>query len=161
VKKLQRLEILMSSQFAYKEYRTALKTANPPVIPHLYVFSLFLSSLSFSLTYVVEFLIHRGMYLSDLVFIEDGSPDKVDGLINFRKRRLIAQQIEEIQQFQLKPYNFILIDSIQEFLNNLPEEDNEELYKISLTIEPKTNTAQPTITVSNITTNTTNPTEEQ
>jgi len=115
--KMQKLEALMSSHLSYKEYRTALKTANPPAIPHL------------------------GMYLSDLVFIEDGSADKIDGLINFRKRRLVAQQIEEIQQFQQIPYNFAVVDSIQEFLNNLPEEDGEELYQLSLSIEPKASTS--------------------
>lgn len=47
--------------------RTLLKTKPPPTVPHL------------------------GMFLTDLVFIEEGAPDIVDGLINFEKHRKIAQ----------------------------------------------------------------------
>ena len=47
--------------------RMLLKTKQPPILPHL------------------------GMFLTDLVFIEEGAPDIVDGLINFEKHRKIAQ----------------------------------------------------------------------
>ena len=42
-----------------------------------------------------------GMYLTDLTFIEDGNPDKVGHMINFVKRRLYANVIREIQQYQV------------------------------------------------------------
>ena len=34
-------------------------------------------------------LCHRGVWLSDLTFIEDGNPDKVEDEINFEKPRLV------------------------------------------------------------------------
>jgi hypothetical protein len=30
----------------------------------------------------------RGMYLTDLTFIDDGNPDTIDGKINWNKREL-------------------------------------------------------------------------
>jgi hypothetical protein len=45
------------------------------------------------------------MYLSDLTFIEEGTPNFTDnGLLNFAKMRMIAHVIREIRQFQQTPY---------------------------------------------------------
>jgi hypothetical protein len=80
----------------------------------------------------------RGIYLSSLVFIEDGNQDIVKGLINFKKRRLVSKVIAEIQQYQIgKKYSLVKIDSVTEFITNLPEENDEELYKLSLLREPR------------------------
>jgi hypothetical protein len=43
----------------------------------------------------------RGVYLTDLTFIEDGNPDYINELINFSKRSLIYTVIAKIQQFQV------------------------------------------------------------
>jgi hypothetical protein len=45
------------------------------------------------------------MYLSELVFIEDGNATFVSNpqLINFKKFSLIAKVISEVQQFQRQP----------------------------------------------------------
>jgi hypothetical protein len=75
--------------------------------------------------------------LRDLIHIEEGNPDTIDGLINVRKRGFVAQQIEDLAVFQKPPYNFTPVECIQEFLENLPQDDPEELYQISLTIEPR------------------------
>jgi hypothetical protein len=44
------------------------------------------------------------MFLSDLVFLEDGNPDHVkeygEGVINFEKRRMVAAVINQIQRLQ-------------------------------------------------------------
>lgn len=65
-------------------------------------------------------MLFSGRYLSDLTFIEQGSPDflpvdegangkskdtALSQLINFGKRRLSAKTIVEIQQNQVQPYN--------------------------------------------------------
>lgn len=54
---------VMDTRSSYKVLRTMCRQADPPVVPYL------------------------GIYLGDLVFIEDGNLDEVDGgLINFKKR---------------------------------------------------------------------------
>jgi son of sevenless-like protein len=64
---------------------------NPPVIPYL------------------------GMYLTDLVFIEEGNPKKVAGtsLINYGKCRLVAGAVKKIQNYQQMGYNFKRLPQIQ------------------------------------------------
>lgn len=90
-------ERLMSSESSYKAYRTALGQARLTCLPYLYdlPLSLFAPStnrLSPSC---------RGVYLTDLTFIEDGNPDYVNELINFTKRSLIYTVISKIQQYQV------------------------------------------------------------
>jgi hypothetical protein len=82
-----------------KILRDAVHQANPPLVPYLGKKSNFF----FSLKYLVWFV--KGVYLSDLTFIEDGNADTVhNGLINFDKRRFLANVISEIQQYQQTPY---------------------------------------------------------
>jgi hypothetical protein len=111
--KLLHFEQVFSNDFSNREYRAALKSVNPPAVPHL------------------------AIHLRDLIHIEEGNPDTIDGLINVRKRGFVAQQIEDLAVFQKPPYNFTPVECIQEFLENLPQDDPEELYQISLTIEPR------------------------
>ena len=59
-----------------------------------------------------------GMYLTDLTFIEDGNKDLTDtGLINFNKRKQIANVIREIIQYQQTPYCLEPVPIIQVMLN--------------------------------------------
>jgi hypothetical protein len=61
----------------------------------------------------------RGIYLTDLTFIEDGNPDYISSLINFKKRELVYDVIREIEQYQQKGYDFPADNSIFNVLNNL------------------------------------------
>lgn len=79
------------------------------------------------------------MYLTDLVFIEEGTPNYTeDGLVNFSKMRMISHIIREIRQFQQTTYK---IDPQPKVIQYLLDEsfmlDEESLYESSLLIEPK------------------------
>ena len=41
-----------------------------------------------------------GLYLSDLTFIDEGNPNEINGLINFSKRMLLYEVIQQVQQYQ-------------------------------------------------------------
>ena len=51
----------------------------------------------------------RGMYLTDLTFVEDGNPNRTGGLINFRKRQLEYNIMVDILQFQDKSYDLKIV----------------------------------------------------
>jgi len=64
----------------FASLRAAIKSIDPPVIPYL------------------------GMYLTDLIFTDEGNKDMLNGLINFAKYRQISNTIKSIKQYQLKGY---------------------------------------------------------
>ena len=102
------------------------------------------ASLSCSFSYILDILkfhsliLHwyRGTYLTDLTFIEDGNPDYIQGLVNYRKRELVYSVIREIQQYQQASYTFELVN-IAHFLTELPSNDENSLYDLSLLREPR------------------------
>jgi hypothetical protein len=79
------------------------------------------------------------MFLTDLTFIEDGTPNELPGgLVNFAKRRSLAQVIREIQQFQQCPFNFEAVPAIQKILDNAKPLSTDDAYKLSLGTHPHT-----------------------
>ncbi|OBS65299.1 hypothetical protein A6R68_06161 [Neotoma lepida] len=79
------------------------------------------------------------MYLTDLAFIEEGTPNFTEeGLVNFSKMRMISHIIREIRQFQQTAYR---IDQqpkvIQYLLDKALIIDEDTLYELSLKIEPR------------------------
>eukprot|EP00004_Rigifila_ramosa_P008455 TRINITY_DN1969_c0_g1_i9.p1 TRINITY_DN1969_c0_g1~~TRINITY_DN1969_c0_g1_i9.p1 ORF type:complete len:1509 (-),score=360.80 TRINITY_DN1969_c0_g1_i9:71-4597(-) len=107
------LEVLMSSKSSFKNYRSTLKTVDPPCIPYI------------------------GLYLTDLTHVEDGNPDLVDGLINFNKRALIYNTIAEVSQYQQQGYNFPVLENFETFIGTLPHLPPETLYTLSQQREPR------------------------
>ncbi len=86
-----------------------------------------------------ECLVLFRIYLTDLVFIEDGTPDTVDdGLINFSKLRKLAESIREIQQYQQGIYYLSSVPRMRELLLNYQELDENEAYSLSLKCEGRT-----------------------
>lgn len=70
----------------FSKYRETLRKLQPPCVPFL------------------------GVYLTDLTFIEDGNADRLradDRLINFGKRQMTAEKIQEIVIYQSTPYVFL------------------------------------------------------
>jgi len=84
---------------------------------------------------------YLGMFLTELTQVDEGNPNKTkEGLINMKKRVLIARAIQQIQQFQKTSYNYVVVPVIQEFLENISGIGSDLLYKFSLYIEPRPNT---------------------
>uniref|UniRef100_A0A5G2QUN0 Ras protein specific guanine nucleotide releasing factor 2 n=2 Tax=Sus scrofa TaxID=9823 RepID=A0A5G2QUN0_PIG len=64
---MDKLQKTVSSEGRFKNLRETLKNCNPPAVPYL------------------------GMYLTDLAFIEEGTPNFTEeGLVNFSKMRMIS-----------------------------------------------------------------------
>ncbi|XP_045616711.1 ras-specific guanine nucleotide-releasing factor 1 isoform X2 [Procambarus clarkii] len=115
---LEKLQALVSSDGRFRSLRDALHRCDPPCIPYL------------------------GMYLTDLSFIEEGTPNFTDeNLLNFSKMRMIAHVIREIRHFQQTPYKIEHNPRVTSYLLDptlLLSDDN--LYRMSLDLEPRRST---------------------
>uniref|UniRef100_A0A3Q3AWK1 Ras protein-specific guanine nucleotide-releasing factor 2a n=1 Tax=Kryptolebias marmoratus TaxID=37003 RepID=A0A3Q3AWK1_KRYMA len=112
---MDRLQKTVSSEGRFKNLRETLKNCNPPCVPYL------------------------GMYLTDLAFIEEGTPNFTEeGLVNFSKMRMISHIIREIRQFQQAPYRLEHQPKVTQFLlDKTLVMDEDTLYELSLKIEPR------------------------
>ena len=84
------------------------------------------------------------VYTSDLTHIEDGNDDRVaETLINFDKMRMIARVWRDMSRFQnpRRSFCFEPIPAIQQWFASLPPIDDNELYALSLAVEPRVNAA--------------------
>lgn len=111
---LNDLTRLMDIYEGHREYKSQLESSSPPCIPYL------------------------GMYLSELVFLDEANDTLIGDLINFRKCRILFNIISKIRHYQQIGYNLQSVYQIQKFLLNLqPKLDEKEMYKLSCIIEPK------------------------
>ncbi|XP_029296163.1 ras-specific guanine nucleotide-releasing factor 2 isoform X3 [Cottoperca gobio] len=112
---MDKLQKTVSSEGRFKNLRETLKNCNPPSVPYL------------------------GMYLTDLAFIEEGTPNFTEeGLVNFSKMRMISHIIREIRQFQQTPYRIEHQAKVTQYLlDKTLIMDEDTLYDLSLKIEPR------------------------
>ncbi|XP_041368344.1 ras-specific guanine nucleotide-releasing factor 2-like isoform X7 [Gigantopelta aegis] len=112
---IERLQTLVSSEGRFKNMRDALHRCDPPCIPYL------------------------GMYLTDLSFIEEGTPNFTEErLVNFSKMRMVAHVIREIKLFQQTSYKIEHHPRVTSYLLDTSRLlDEEQTYRASLDIEPK------------------------
>jgi hypothetical protein len=112
----ERLSAFCSHEHNHKAYRTALKNAEPPALPYM------------------------AIYTADLTHIEDGNDDRTpDDKINFEKMRMIAAVWRDIARFQSArhAYCYRPIAEIQTWFADAPLLNDDELYKLSLVVEPR------------------------
>lgn len=84
-----------------------------------------------------------GVTLKDLVFAAEGNKDQIPGMVNMFKRSLMSRQVQQLYQFQQKPYVFEAVDFVQAHLRaglkrmEDGKYDEKKLYNMSLVVEPR------------------------
>ena len=118
---------LFSIENNYRKYKELIRSQPPPMVPYL------------------------GVYLRDLTFLEVGNPtfvDEEEKMINYDKLRMIAKVLIEIQTFKEISYEFVPVQEIQNLLTTkMITFDEEELYEMSLRLEPKLSSSNSAITL--------------
>lgn len=108
----QGLNILVTPRNNFKNYRELVRKNLLPCLPYV------------------------GVYLQDLVFLEEGNTDKIGDLINYEKIRMHAKILKELQTFQKTGYSFEEDENLMPALRRLLAMPEEMLYKHSQSIEP-------------------------
>ena len=105
---------LTSSDLNFKNLRSKIHAADPPLIPF------------------------PGVYQGDLVFLDTCSRSKLEnGLVNFLKFQKIASYILELQVYQQTPYNLEQVPEIISSLRQAYVLNDDDAYKDSLVCEPR------------------------
>ena len=79
----------------------------------------------------------RGVYLSDLVFIDEGNSDETNGKINFEKRQLVYTIIQDLQLHQHLELDFPILQPLNQYLSWVPSLNDSQLYELSQLREPR------------------------
>ena len=111
---LSSLSELYATEGNYIVYRETLKTTKSTCTPYI------------------------GLYLRDLMYIEDGNPDNYDdNSINFKKRSLLGGILLEIKRFQARSHSISINEEIMRVIATYPRISEGESYQLSLRIEPR------------------------
>jgi len=116
------MNALTDSSNNWKRLRSAMESATPPGVPHL------------------------GVFLSDLLFLDEGNADSVNGLVNFSKKRLQAKIILRLHAFIRRPHVFSTVVQIRAWLQGLDIMSADDLFDLSKQVEPSASTSSsPTV----------------
>jgi hypothetical protein len=79
------------------------------------------------------------MYLQDLIFIDEGNPSFVDGLINYGKWKQAARVIQKVVKNQAIDFPYQPVDLLHQYFDKVPKVVPEEkaLYELSLECQPR------------------------
>eukprot|EP01080_Neovahlkampfia_damariscottae_P009809 gene9809-2134_t len=99
----------------FKFLRNEIKKSIPPCIPYI------------------------GLYLKDLIFIEDGNPNFINDKINFTKRTKISNLLKEIHSYQQVPFELMMIRELSDKLVESERVSEETLNLLSYKREPREN----------------------
>ncbi|KAG2229907.1 hypothetical protein INT48_008282 [Thamnidium elegans] len=111
------LELLMSSERSFSNYRSTLKQTELPGIPYL------------------------GIHQQDLVSLGEANKDhKMDGKVHWNKFRLMGESILEMMRFQYPTYHLLESNPfLLYFIGHQTVSTEDELYEKSKEIEPRHN----------------------
>lgn len=110
---MERLEAETTMEASFKNLRQAVLKARQPVIPYI------------------------GVYLMDLLFIEEGNPDNFGSFINFRKRKQVFEIIQTIQKCQQTGYAIKAEPHFEYLRKTFVNYDDKKLTEHSLECEPR------------------------
>jgi son of sevenless-like protein len=134
---LSACEMTIDSGKNFNNYRSTLARVSPPCVP-------FIGELSALILYRRCIHLYKGVFLTTLTFIQDGSKDTLPGnLVNFRKRQKASEVIQDIQRWQTFPHNFNPITSVQTYLEESLAKFSEQVdvgdffWNLSLEREPR------------------------
>lgn len=112
---LSKLNSIMSPKENYKDYRALLDEIDPPCVPFF------------------------GVISRDITMINVGNKTFIKSMINFEKCRSIWKMCSRILRIQKVGYSQLhTIPVIHSFLVNAPIPDEQDLYDLSIQLEPIT-----------------------
>jgi len=87
--------------------------------------------------------IHRGLIVSDVVFVDEGNPDIVSGLINFSKlKQLYYNCVEPLTANQAKKYEFSTQNlQVEKMIQQQKVLDANQIYQRSVALEVSSKSA--------------------
>ncbi|OHT15169.1 RasGEF domain containing protein [Tritrichomonas foetus] len=98
----------------YANYRPVIAAAIEPCIPFI------------------------GCFQKDLIYVQEGFPNNINGLTNFKKCAACISLIKQIERFQNERYSFIPNKKILELITSIPEPpDTVGIMKLSMAKEKK------------------------
>ncbi|OHT06815.1 RasGEF domain containing protein [Tritrichomonas foetus] len=113
-KKYDDLNDLCDFSGDFRKYRPVISAAIEPCIPFI------------------------GCFQKDLIYVQEGYPNQIEGLTNFAKCAACISLINTVQRFQNERYDFIEVPKIQEMISSIPEPpDTKGMMMLSIEKEKK------------------------